>query len=167
MKRSNHRRAALATRLGELCTPILTLTDRKTGWPAEATVTVHRGILPVACYMGLIGRSHRGRDHVERRMQNPGKGRPLLLGDGRLPILLGIWTEAETTVLVGMDARRHLAMRTRKSLFVPLDTLRVAQEAGWAEHVSASGERIVCFWPARLVDYVETRLEELDGCLGS
>jgi hypothetical protein len=167
MNRSNPRRNALAARLGELCTPTLTLTDRKTGWPSEATVTVHRGVLPVACYMGLIGRSHRGRDHVERRMQYPGKDRPVLLGGGRLPILLGIWTEAETTVLVGMDARRHLGRRTRKSLFVPLETLRVAHEAGWAEHVSASGERIVCFWPTRLVDYVEARLEELDGCLGS
>jgi hypothetical protein len=130
MKRSNHRRNALGTHLGELCSPVLTLTDRKTGWPAEAMVALPSGVLPVACYLGLIGLSHRGRDHVERRMQNPGKDMPLLAGDGRMPILLGIWTEDETTVLVGMDARRHLGATTRKSLFVPLDTLRLAQEGG-------------------------------------
>jgi hypothetical protein len=167
MNRSNHCRTALVAHLGELCGSTLTLTDRRAGWPSEALVALPSGPLPVACYLGRIGLSHRGRDHIERRMQNPGKGKPVLSGDGRMPILLGICSEGETPVLVGMDARRHLGATTRKSLFVPLAALDLARRCGWAEHVSASGERIVCFTPPRLADYVESRLEEMDGATNS
>jgi hypothetical protein len=48
-----------------------------------------------------------------------------------------------------------------------LAALDLARRCGWAEHVSASGERIVCFTPPRLADYVESRLEEMDGATNS
>ena len=154
------RRTEVALRLAALCSPAFTLTDPGTGWPAEGMITLSDGPRHVHCYVGSIGLSHRGRDEVERRYQNPGKGKPVLAKDGHLPLLLGLWTERERPVLVGMDTRRHLGASTRKSLFVPLRTLELATQCGWAGHVSGSGEWILCFTPDRLADYVEARLKE-------
>jgi hypothetical protein len=162
MNRSN-RRSALAVRLGDLCSPAFTLTDPRTGWPAEGMVALATGLLPVAVYLGPIGLSHRGRDAVERRFQNPGQGKPVVATDVRVPLLLGLWTEGDSPVLVGMDARRHVGMGTRKSLFVPVRSLLLAERCGWAGHVSGSGEWILCFKPHRLADYVEARLKETRG----
>lgn len=67
---------------------------------------------------------------MERRFQNPGQGKPIVAPAGMLPLLIGLWTEQGTPVLVGMDAMRHLDSQTRKSLFVPLPTLQAAQVSG-------------------------------------
>jgi hypothetical protein len=160
---SSNGRFDLAIRLAELCSPAFTLTDPRHGWPAEGVIALAEGLRSIACYLGPIGLSHRGRDQVERRFQNPGKGKPVLASDGRIPLLLGLWNDGGTPVLVGMDARRHLGARTRKSLFVPLSTLRLGAQCGWAGHVSSSGEWIICFRPERLADYVEARLQETRG----
>jgi hypothetical protein len=165
MNRST-RRYALAIRLAELCSPTLTLTELKAGWPAEGMIALSAGRCPVAIYLGPIGRSHRGRDDRERRFQNPGKAKPVLATDGRFPLLLGLWTEGDSPVLVDMDARRHAGAATRKSMFVPLSTLRLAAQCGWAGHVSGSGEWILCFSPDRLGDYVWARLQEYGGQAG-
>jgi hypothetical protein len=156
-------RFGLAALLGELCSPTLSVTDPQTGWPAAGMVALPSGLRSVDIYVGPIGLSHRGRDHVERRFQNPGKNKPVLASGGRFPLLLGLWSEGEAPVLVGMDAPRHLATLTRKSLFVPLRSLKLAEQCGWAEHVSTSGERILCFSPDRLADYVAARLQDTDG----
>jgi hypothetical protein len=157
------RRFGLAALLGELCSPTLAVTDPQTGWPAAGMVALPSELRPVDIYVGPIGLSHRGRDHVERRFQNPGKNKPVFASDGRFPLLLGLWTEGDSPVLVGMDARRHVNATTRKSLFVSLRSLRLAQQCGWAGHVSSSGEWILCFSPDRLADYVAARLQDTDA----
>jgi hypothetical protein len=165
MNRSR-RRTSLVALLAELCSPALTVTDPRAGWPAEAMVGLASGLIPVDLYLGPVGLSHRGRDHAERRFQNPGRSKPVFGTDGRIPLLLGLWSEGGAPVVVGMDARRHVGAVTRKSLFVPLRSLQLAAQCGWADHVSTSGERIVCFSPERLADYVEARLEASRGGSG-
>jgi hypothetical protein len=91
---------------------------------------------------------------VERRFQNPGQKRPITAPSGTVPILLGIWEDAAAPVLVGMDANSRIGRETRFSLFVPLHLLQSAQNKGWAEHFSESGERIIAFSPTLLPIYV-------------
>jgi hypothetical protein len=110
-----------------------------------------------AAHLGPIGLSHRDRDDVERRFQNPGKGRPMSAPEGYLPLLLGIWEQGERPVLVGMEAEARLGRSTRQSLFIPLWLLEQAATSGWSEHHSTSGERIIWFHPALLPAYIEAR----------
>ena len=75
------------------------------GWPALTSVRLPGGEnYLVALHVGSLGRSHRGRDHVERRFQNPGQGKPVQAPFGILPLLIGVWDEQGPPVLVGMDA---------------------------------------------------------------
>jgi hypothetical protein len=57
-----------------------------------------------------------------------------------------------------MNAMRRIGRSTRQSLFVPLNTLRIAIQDGWAEHESASKERVIAFAPKLLRSYVEQLL---------
>jgi hypothetical protein len=125
------------------------------GWPALAEVKTRTGRVSAAFYVGPIGRSHRARDAIERRFQNPGANRPISLAVGTLPILLGIWNEERNVVFVGMNAMRRVGRGTRHSLFMPLNLLRIAAAEGWAEHQSESKERVVAFAPRSLPAYVE------------
>lgn len=128
-------------------------------WPALASIQLPESNCPVALHVGPIGRSHRGRDEVERRFQNPGRGKPVQAPLGLLPLLLGLWDdEAGPPVLLGMDATRRIGEATRKSLFVPLRVLRTAQASGWTGHISASGEQLVAFHPEEIGRYAELRL---------
>ena len=130
------------------------------GWPALTSVRLPGGENhPVALHVGSLGRSHRGRDNVERRFQNPGQGRPVQAPLGLLPLLIGLWDEQARPVLVGMDDTRRLGDETRKSLFVPLQMLQKAQTAGWTEHVSASGERLIAFRADEISRYAAFRLQ--------
>ena len=130
-------------------------------WPALASVRLPDGENhPVALHVGSLGKSHRGRDNVERRFQNPGQGRPVQAPLGLLPLLVGLWDEQARPVLVGMDATRRLGEETRKSLFVPLKVLRAAQTAGWTEHVSASGERLIAFHAEEVSRYAALRMKD-------
>ena len=113
------------------------------------------GSLNVALHVGPIGLSHRKRDDVERRFQNPGQNRPVVQPDGFTPILLGVWDGGTRPVLVIMDARQRLDRVTRQSLFIPLWQLQEAERSGWAEHQSTTGEMVVAFHPAMLPSYLE------------
>jgi hypothetical protein len=130
------------------------------GWPALASVRLPEGeSCLVALHVGSLGKSHRGRDDVERRFQNPGQGKPVQAPFGILPLLVGVWDEQGPPVLVGMDATRRLGDETRKSLFVPLQVLQTAQPDGWTEHVSASGERLIAFRSEEISRYAAFRLK--------
>lgn len=154
-------RLAVLERVAALCgTDLLSLDNLGQGWPALATVALPDGNRSVLLHVGRVGLSHRGRDHVERRMQNPGKGKPVLAVGRTLPLLIGLWEEDGAAALVGMDARRHLGYATRKSLFVPLRTLQQAAADGWAEHSSTSGESVLAFRPERLPDFVVRRARD-------
>jgi hypothetical protein len=160
-ERRLHSLHTLAIACGEI---ILRVVAPKTGWPALGLVSGPSGPVHVALHVGSVGRSGRGRDHVERRFQNPGKRKPVVYEPGHFPLLLGLWAEQEGhLVCVGMDALRRIGDRTRKSLFVPLALYAQAQQDGWVEHTSTSGERIVVFAPAQLPRYMASRLEDAEA----
>lgn len=132
------------------------VSDPGGGWPARVLVRASDGMVPVAAHVGPIQFSHRGRDDVERRFQNPGQGKPVQAPAGTIPLLLGLWDEPpRRPVLVAMDAYRRLGRETRQSLFIQLSLLIEASETGWADRVSGSGERIFAFHPELLASYVE------------
>lgn len=93
--------------------------------------TVH-----VALHVGPIGLSHRMRDEVERRFQNPGQNRPLKQVIGIPVLLVGLWdTDAhlkiKRPVLAVMEATDHrFSQATRQSYFVPLHALLSGAESG-------------------------------------
>lgn len=136
---------------------VVTIVDELDGWPSLVRIQLQTESLLAAVHVGPIGLSHRDRDDVERRFQNPGKGRPMRTDQGAIPLLLGIWEQGRHPVLVGMEAEARLGRPTRQSLFIPLWLLEQAAFTGWAEHYSTSGERIIAFHPALLPTYVETR----------
>lgn len=137
-------------------TDAASVVDAARGWPASVIIRVSDGPVPVAAHVGPLQKSHRGRDAVERRFQNPGQGKPVQSPAGMLPILLGLWDEPpQRPVLVAMDAFRRVGRETRQSLFISLELLVEAATKGWADRVSGSGERIFAFHPKLLPAYVE------------
>ena len=150
-------------RIVHLCGGAIEIIDPARAWPALVDIQLPGGICPAALHVGPVGQSGRGRQAVERRFQNPGKGKPIVAPGGVLPLLIGLWSEQAdegTPVLVGMDATCRIGDETRKSLFVSLAVLRAAQASGWEEHTSTSGERIIAFAPALLPRYIAVRLQE-------
>jgi hypothetical protein len=122
------------------------------GWPSLCKIRVGQEWLPVAIHIGLIGRSHRGRDDVERRFQNPANKKFISAPPGYRPLLIGvlIGPEENVSVVAGMDAIRRLGRTTRVSNFIPLAGLEQAAVDGWSEHVSESGEAIHLLRPELL-----------------
>lgn len=150
------KRADLARKVLELAGPdIARLLDPAKGWPSLAEIKTPSRKVRTAMHVGPIGMSHRGRDDIERRFQNPGKGHPVQAPAGFLPLLIGIWVEDGSPILVAMNARSRVGRETRQSLFVPLVVLSQARSARWIEHYSTSGERVVAFSPELLPIYVE------------
>lgn len=98
----------------------VSVVETRSGWPSVVDVVVGEEIVCVAIHIGPIGFSHRNRDDIERRFQNPGKGRPMAAPSGTTPLLIGLWEEAGRAVLVGMEATHRLGRETRQSLFIPL-----------------------------------------------
>jgi hypothetical protein len=73
---------------------VLRATDTALGWPALAELVVDGTAVPVALFAAPVGLSHRNRDEVERRFQNPGGDRPIIdVRPGRDPLLLGLWED--------------------------------------------------------------------------
>jgi hypothetical protein len=152
------RRESLLEHIVSLAGPhAATVIDPQNGWPGLVNVQLSDGPQLVAMHVGPEGLSHRGRDDVERRFQNPGQGKPVTAPRGALPLLIGLWEQGTSPVLVGMDAAHRLGKETRQSLFISLAALEQAAKEGWAEHHSDTGELIVAFHPALLPTYVELR----------
>ncbi|MGN6245743.1 MAG: HNH endonuclease [Motilibacteraceae bacterium] len=125
------------------------------GWPALGTIEVVEDPVPVALFVGRVGLSHRGRDAVERRFQNPGKTKPIVPVNGRRLVLVGLWSEDPLVpipqpIAVTADAARRLDHHTRWSAFVPLATLGDAQVTGWATSLNTNDELVRCMHPALL-----------------
>ena len=137
--------------------------EHRNDWPARATVRRGNELVPVSLHVGRVGLSHRGRDDVERRYQNPGDKSPVtLLAGTACALVIGIWDEVEQTVLVAHDARRRIGEPVaRASHFVPLWTLLAAVTQGWAEHESGTGERIVAFLPHLFPVFFELALGDI------
>jgi len=150
-------RKALATQLPDwVGTDKLTLVDPGRGWPAYFDCKASSGTVRLVAYMGQIGLSHRGRDEIERRFQNPGKDHPILEPKRHeIPLMLGMFEIKKRRVLVGMDAYKRIGKLTRQSLFIPLKLMESAVKKGWDEHMSAADERLVAFVPQLLPLFVE------------
>lgn len=149
-------RAELAVNLAKLVGgDILKITEPGTGWPALGTLIIDSSVVPVSLFVAPITLSHRSRDDVERRFQNPGQNRPIILPPDRQPLLLGIYEEdpqldVPRPLLIQADPLLREGRTTRYSVFVSLATIREAWVKGWAEEVNAAGERIRCLTPPLL-----------------
>lgn len=155
-------RGQLLERISQLAGPEIVIVEGAgSGWPGIIRVRLGGTWLRAAAHVAPIGLSHRGRDDVERRFQNPGKNKPMSAPARAVPLLLGLWEEQGRPVLVGMETVQRLGKPTRQSLFVPLWLLGQARQVGWAEHVSATGERITAFHPELLSVYAAMRKDDL------
>jgi hypothetical protein len=156
------RRRALIDQVASLVgLSVCSVIDARDGWPGLIRLQLPSGPVSLAAHVGEIGLSHRDRDNVERRFQNPGKGRPMSAPDGAFPVLLGLWEGPRGPLLVGMEATVRMSRETRQSLFIPLSLLERAEVSGWAEQISGSGELLIAFHPALLPVYVEARRAEV------
>lgn len=130
--------------------------EAQTAWPSLVEIVGASQAARVSLHVGLIGGSGRGRDHVERRYQNPASRDPIVELPGTRSMLLGLWTEQETPIIVAHDAYRRIGHpKTRTSLFIGLAALKAATARGWAEYVSDTDERIVAFRPEMFPLYAE------------
>lgn len=149
-------RADLVERIAELAgEDVLRISSLQTGWPALGDLVADGVITPVALFAGHVGLSHRNRDHIERRFQNPGTDRPIMEIPDRDPLLLGLWEadhleQVVRPLLVSADPLLRVGRRTRYSVFVSLATLRSALGTGWSEGRSSDGEVIRVFVPSLL-----------------
>lgn len=143
-------------------TDIFELDNELDGWPGLARVRVGDQWIPVAVHVGPVLGSHRGRDEAERRFQNPGKGKPVQKIQGYLSLLVGVWTEGERPVVIGLDAEPRVGRETRQSLFISVAALEMAMRTGWAEYTSSKGERIFAFHPELFPTYVLMRQTNTD-----
>jgi hypothetical protein len=148
-------RTALVSRLSSIVGPAITLQGLGTGWPSQAELDIEGDSMPVAIFASPIGLSHRRRDDIERRFQNPAGNVPLIEQPGRKSLLIGLWEHDDhvtvpSSVIALADAKRRAGRTTRWSVFVPLAALEEAADAGWSAHTSDSGERILCFRPELL-----------------
>ncbi len=141
--------------LSELTGDLLHLADPADGWPGLGAIHLDGINVPVAVWVGPIGNSHRGRDGVERRFQNPGSDRPIWVDTQRQPLLLGLWTSdaqvgVASPVVVSADPRRREGRTTRFSVFVSLSALVTAATTGWAEHRNDDGELLRYAHPSEI-----------------
>ena len=149
-------RTRLLNKLVDLTNGGIRVIDKRTGWPGAVEIVAASKTAHVSLHVGLVGLSGRGRDHVERRYQNPANCDPVIALPGTMPMLLGLWTQKTTPVVVAHDALRRLGHGgARNSLFVGLAALQAAAANGWAEYVSDTGERIVAFRPELFPVYAE------------
>jgi hypothetical protein len=126
--------------------------EARKAWPALVDVATGGESFLASLHVGTVGYTHRDLDHVERRYQNPSNLAPIVALPGTRPMLLGLWTQEETPVLVAHDAGlRQGHGGTRVSLFVGLAALReAASPVGWGEYEGATGERIIACRPSLL-----------------
>src|SRR5687767_10066179 len=100
---------------------MLRIEEFRDGWPALGRILVGQVWTPVALHVGGIHSTHRDRDTIERRFQNPGQNKPVTAPPGYQPLLIGVHHALNSVdCLVGMDPYRRLGQRTRFSLFVPV-----------------------------------------------
>lgn len=104
--------------MAKLVGPSVKVVRAGISWPSIVDVAVADGTVRAAVHAGAFAkRSYRGRDDVERRMQNPGQDHPVRAEEGVVPIIIGLWEEEGRPVLVGFDAERRVGKTARQSFF--------------------------------------------------
>jgi hypothetical protein len=134
---------------------VMVLEDAASGWPASVLVLTDAGPVPVALHVGPVGFSHRERDDIERRFQNPGRNVPVSAMPHQIPVLLGLWEQEGQTVFIALDGRSRLGNVTRVSIFEPIALLRSAALRGWDEGESSTSERLTAFVPSLLPIFIQ------------
>lgn len=153
-------RKQIVALIEELAGDQLKISDAGNGWPALGSLRMNGDRIPVAVFAAPVTLSHRNRDHVERRMQNPGQQRPIVVPPGHLPLLLGLWHEdsvmvVQRALIMGADAWLREGLQTRYSVFISVAALVEATVRGWSSYVNNDGETIIAFTPALLSTYAE------------
>jgi len=144
----------------------LVVDELGTGWPSLVTLNTGGDPLPLAMFVSTVGLSHRDRDAVERRFQNP-QGVPLIAVPGRHSVLLGLWSSddffhVKRTVVALADADRRESRDTRWSVFLALASLIEAADFGWSSSINETGERLLYFAPELLPVAVLTALTNVE-----
>lgn len=146
-------RTDLVTQLVDLVGASLEIESLGSGWPSLATLHIDGEDLKLALFVSPVGLSHRGRDSVERRFQNPGSNTPIKGVPGYESVLLGIWQSdsvlevAQPVIAMAEAHRRDDGRVTRWSVFLLMSALMEASEIGWSTDVTDSGEVIRYFYP--------------------
>lgn len=154
-------RTELVDRLTYYVGPALEIEEVATGWPSLATLHIDGRPHAIALFVSSVGSSHRGRDEIERRFQNPAGKMPIVAVPGRESILLGIWEDDVngdvTNPILAMAETDHRGdgRTTRWSVFLMVSALYDALRSGWSTNVSSTGEVIRYFHPALLPVAVE------------
>lgn len=147
------RRTDLVLRLADFVGPSLVVEHLADGWPSLASVDLDGERLDLALFAAQTGLSHRDRDDVERRFQNPDQNRPIVPQPGRYSVLLGLWEAdpyidvIEPVVTIADAQRRADGRVTRWSVFVEVGSLQEAHQTGWSTRLSDSGEELHSFRP--------------------
>ena len=131
------------------------IVDTQNGWPGLAKVKVVDEWVDVSIFAAPVSLSNRNRDATERRFQNPGQDRPILIPPNTTPLLIGLWhsdplATVNQPVLVLADAALRVGRLTRYSIFLHLESLNTSANQGWCQRENTSGEMIQYFWPAYL-----------------
>ncbi len=151
-------RYPIVDRVAELVgTETLRITDASSRWPALADLVVEGEVVPVALYLSTVVQGGRpNRVAIERRLQNPAGGHPIVdHGPHRQALLLGLWehdTEIDVSrpLLMAADPIRRQGRTTRFSVFVGVENLLAALATGWSEETTGDGELVRCFAPELL-----------------
>src|SRR5689334_21957725 len=66
------------------------------GWPSRLRARTSQGVIAVDAYLGLVSPSHRSREPIEDRFQNPGSGRPITAPTDAIALLFGVFEEMKS-----------------------------------------------------------------------
>jgi hypothetical protein len=156
------RRVQLVGYLIALLAPHVRVTNLGNGWPTLVEAQTSLGAVPVALYVAqvILSGSGRNSDKTERRVENPGPKRPIIVPPSSLPIVIGLWhSDAKVPVprpvLMAANAWKREGRMTRHSVFVQLESLIAASTNGWDSRQNSHGEEIVCLLPSQFVELVE------------
>lgn len=150
------RRVTRTQRLEQICALIgadtIKILHRYDGWPGLVSVSLPARPRRVAMHVSTV--SSHARKEYEKRFQNPGSSKPATAPPGYLPVLVGLATVGNKSILIAADGRSRLERRRRFSILFHSNLLREAVSSGWAEYTSRRGERIFGFHPGLFPTFV-------------
>lgn len=151
-KRTHHAQA-LEQELGQTR---FTVSSLDSGWPSLCRVRLDGEWRPVALYAGYLieGGQGRGRPN-ERRVEPPGKGRPIKAVKGHQALFVGFHYDSteKLCTCIGWDAERRLDKPTRASAYVTVQALKSAELTGWGKTKLSTGEVVHTFQPKLFAEF--------------
>lgn len=127
---------------------------RDESWPVQVRLTLpSNSVVSANLYVSTV--SSMARPGGELRFQNPGQDRPIELSEGRVSLLLGVYTDDDATIYIAADAVRRADLVTRFSVRFPGELIIRARHTGWSTYESSNGEVITALHPSLLTTYVD------------